>query len=51
LKGKGFGKEGKLSLVLSELMNEIPPDMSERVFADWDLRLRRCLLMKAEYVE
>jgi histone-lysine N-methyltransferase SETMAR len=51
LKGRSFAEEEELSLVLSQCMSEIPPDMILRVFADWDRRLRRCLLMEGEYVE
>jgi hypothetical protein len=48
LKGGSFAEEEELLSVLSELMSAIPPDMILRVFADWDRRLRRCLLMEGE---
>jgi hypothetical protein len=50
-KGRGFGEEEELLSVLSEFINEIPPDMPLRVFADWNRRGRFCLLMEGEYVE
>jgi hypothetical protein len=46
LKGRSFAEEEGLSSVLSELTSEIL-----RVFADWNRRLRLCLLVEGEYVE
>jgi hypothetical protein len=51
LKGRGFAEKKELLSVLSELMSEAPPDMIVRVFADWNQRLRLCLLMDGECVE
>jgi hypothetical protein len=51
LKGKNFAEEEELLLVLYNLMSRIPPDILFRVLADWDRRLRFCLLMGVEYVE
>jgi hypothetical protein len=50
-KGRIFAEEEELLSVRSALMSEIPPDMTLQVFADWDRRLRRWLLMEGEYVE
>jgi hypothetical protein len=44
-------KEEEPLSVPSELMSEILSDMILRVFADWNRRLRLCLLMEGEYVE
>jgi hypothetical protein len=51
LKGRGFAEEKEILSVLSGLMSEAPPDMIVRVFADWNQRLRLCLLMDREYIE
>jgi hypothetical protein len=51
LKGRSFAEEEELLSVLSAFMSEIPCDMVLRVFADWNRRLRLCLLMKGEDVE
>jgi hypothetical protein len=34
LRERSFAEEEELASVLSELVNEIPPDMTPRVFAD-----------------
>jgi hypothetical protein len=46
--GSIFAEGKELLSVISDPMNEIPPDMILRVFADWDRRLRCCLLMEGE---
>jgi hypothetical protein len=51
LRERSFAEEEELASVLSELISEIPPDMTPRVFADWNRRLWLCLLIEGEYVE
>jgi hypothetical protein len=51
LKGRSFAEEEELLSVLSELMSEIPPDISLRVFADGNRRLRLCILIERKDVK
>jgi hypothetical protein len=51
LKERSFADEEEVLPVPSGLISEIPPDMSLRVFADWNRRLRLCLVIEGEYVE
>jgi hypothetical protein len=51
LKRSRFAEEEELSSVLSELMGEIQHRTILRVFADWNRRLRLCILMEGVKLE
>jgi hypothetical protein len=51
LKGRSFAEDKELLLAFSELISAILPHMIVLAFADWNRKLRLCLLKEGQYVE